>query len=460
MRKTRLWAIGCILSLAGAQTNADTIQLTNGDRLSGTLQRIDQSDCIFSTAYQSEVRIPRELIQYLKTDQVVSISLISGEKINGRVDFQFDSDKLQVSSSRFGLIRIGVDEFQSISAQPEADNTLVRAEDEELAVLHAKGDDGAPATNSENTAKVGEEQAAEQEEEKIQQVFLRASGILLQPGQQQVEVSMNYVRDEQNLNANLITASGVLSSDTRIRSFLFPIIGRFGLLPDLEGFVTVPLQHQEQDITVIARRALLISQGKGQPVIPEFGDITRIDDSSSSFGIGDIQAGLKYALHRDDGTLPEIVAQLDFRAPTGQVRNPALTTATSSGSGQWAAGLGVNLIKSFDPVVLFGTLRYEYDIFNRTAGTRFGSWSKIDYSMGFGFSVNDVLTLIGQYQGGYLAERKIDELTVLEREIASLRSGFTYKIAKNQYIEPSVTFGLNQVTPDTIVRLSYNRSFK
>lgn len=433
---------GCLLIFPAPKAHADLVQLNNGDRISGILQRLGQSECILSTDFQPELRIPLRRIVVLQTDHTVSINLNSGERIDGRVNIHFKQGEVKIRSARFGSVTLSTEELAGLS-KPGAGSAVAgdvspeQADDQLLASIQGKGSENSSSPSNAGTSKkIGAEQEEEQEEEQVQQVFLRASGVLLEPGDQQYEISGNYVLER---------GSGLLA-ENRVRTFLFPLIARVGLLPGLESFLTVPFQYQERStITNLQSNA--------------FAD-------SSLFSIGDVLLGLKYAFHREDD-FPEIIGTFDFRAPTGPVRNPILPTSIIAGSGQWAVAGGLNLIKSFDPVILFGGLRYQYNIFDQHNDVKFGSYSNFGYNLGLGFAVNNRVTLIGQFQGNYLSQRSfsgrniagtgLDGVTIPERELATLRGGFTYKLASKQYIEPSVTFGLTDVSPDVIIGLSYNR---
>lgn len=432
---------GCLLALSNSSIEADTVELTNGDRISGALKRLDHSECVLDTDFQAEIRIPLTRVARLQTDRSMAVNLKSGERIDGLVDIHFQQHALELRSERFGTVRLGTGELEGVTSRDSPFESRKRTQENRLAELHGKGTEDRRSNGDETSAKIGAEQAEQQQEEEVQQVFLRASAVLLEPGDVQLDVSLNYAREEPSQFFS--TAQRRILLESRARTFVFPVIGRFGLLPGLEGFLNVPLQYQELRDTVIE-----------DSIDPPAFNVT--DQESSLFSLGDVQAGLKYAFHREDA-LPEMIGTFDFRAPTGRVRNPLLASAAVTGSGQWAAAGGLNLIKSFDPVVFFGGLRYEYNIFNRTAGTTFGSWSNFGYNLGLGFAVNHRVTLLGQFQGNYYSERDIGGITIPDRELATLRGGFTYKIADKQYLEPSITFGLNDISPDLIIGLSYNQ---
>ena len=85
----------------------------------------------------------------------------------------------------------------------------------------------------------------------------------------------------------------------------------------------------------------------------------------------------------------------------------------------------------------------------------------IGYNFGFGFAVNENVSLSSQVSGSYQWETQSDGTTVSgsSSEPVSLRAALTYRISKKSYIEPSVTIGFNNDTPNFVIGLSATRRF-
>ncbi|HTH73896.1 MAG TPA: hypothetical protein VL635_05770 [Trinickia sp.] len=99
------------------------------------------------------------------------------------------------------------------------------------------------------------------------------------------------------------------------------------------------------------------------------------DASGSSSAIGDVNFGIYYQLLKENGSLPDVVGSLRVKAPTGtspfgiklvQVdpNNTSLVAPTKlpTGTGFWNVTAGVSVLKTYDPVVLFGSLSYTYNL--------------------------------------------------------------------------------------------------
>ena len=99
------------------------------------------------------------------------------------------------------------------------------------------------------------------------------------------------------------------------------------------------------------------------------------DASLNSSGIGDINFGIYYQFLKETNSMPDVVGSLRIKAPTGSspfgVKVVQLTPDNTNlvapsklptGTGFWNITAGVSLLKTYDPVVLFGSLSYTYNI--------------------------------------------------------------------------------------------------
>jgi hypothetical protein len=83
------------------------------------------------------------------------------------------------------------------------------------------------------------------------------------------------------------------------------------------------------------------------------------------------------------------------------------------------------------------------------------------YNFGFGFAVNESISLSAQILGSYQSASKADGAKVFgsSSEPVSLRSALTYRYSKGTYIEPSVVIGLDDDTPDFAFGISLTHRF-
>ena len=99
------------------------------------------------------------------------------------------------------------------------------------------------------------------------------------------------------------------------------------------------------------------------------------DASANSSDIGDVNFGIYYQFLKETNNLPDVVGSLRIKAPTGSspfgiklaqvdANNTNLVAPTKlpTGTGFWNITAGLSLLKTYDPVVLFGSVSYTYNI--------------------------------------------------------------------------------------------------
>jgi hypothetical protein len=268
-----------------------------------------------------------------------------------------------------------------------------------------------------------------EDETDIRKIFLRQTSVLLRPGQIEIEAAPNYTRNQ--------SVSPLLNA--KLRQFRMPFAARIGLFNRAEMHVTVPAVYVYQEFA-FADNAV----------------------SRREFGIGDVSAGLNYEIARETDRWPDIIAFVDVGAPTGSKPNEE---GLSLGSGHWEASFGAQFIKTVDPVALFGGVYYAHQFESRyfvnDAVQAVNPGEIAGYNFGFGFAVNENVSLSAQILGSYQSNAKADRATVFgsSSEPVSLRSALTYRCSKGTYIEPSVVIGLDDETSDFILGISLTHRF-
>jgi hypothetical protein len=294
--------------------------------------------------------------------------------------------------------------------------------------------DSASGSSIQDNGSELDERLGEPPEEDYRQVFLREVLVLLEPGQVQLEFSLEYLRDE--------------FSNIRTRAGSFSTVARVGLPHQIEVFLDLPLSLSKQE-------AFASEDG-----------ITSIEEQDS--GIGDVSAGLNFALVRESANWPHILGTLIYSEPTGDDVDPTGPLGAVLGPGAIAlnqgrrsATAGVTLVRSSDPAVLFGGFLFTYFDDESVSGVEIEDGHLFIYRFGMGFAVNDQLTLSGLFSGAFKTQTKLEGERVLGSDVEpmTLRSGLTYAFSRNQYIEPAVTFGLNDDAADAVLNLAYLITF-
>jgi len=123
------------------------------------------------------------------------------------------------------------------------------------------------------------------------------------------------------------------------------------------------------DVPYIYRHSTFIVGGSGGAAG------TLSDASVSSNDIGDVSFGVYYQFLKETSNLPDVVGSLRVKTPTGSspfgIKLVQLTPDNTNlvapgnlptGTGFWNITAGVSVLKTYDPVVLFGSLSYTYNI--------------------------------------------------------------------------------------------------
>ncbi len=152
MNYRRLWA-GAVLSIAlfgSALCLADVLILQNGDRLTGRLDSIQDGEVVFYSQYAGRVVVSLANIESLETNNVASVRLASGLRLNGRLvlvesgqALQTDTDTRQIklaevqrlAEDRIRPVDLGRNwhnrvDFNVSVASGNTDSTSVRARSE------------------------------------------------------------------------------------------------------------------------------------------------------------------------------------------------------------------------------------------------------------------------------------------------------------------------------------------
>jgi Putative MetA-pathway of phenol degradation len=437
------------LMLGCSVAQADELRLINGDRVTGRLVSLSQTLCMFEAPqYATVLQVQSHLIAKLETSQPVVMTLTDGERYVGPLTWSTNAG-FRLMSARSGVVTAKAREVARIEARDTAVQGAIVAEagDVALGAVTGRGGIGTkgtalsvapqvtqgglipPATPSQapvpppadgSPPSIGQQ---EEDAEDLGRIFLRNTTVLLSPGEIEAEAAFSYARDE--------VISDIRSRD---RDLTLDATLRVGLLEGLEGYVTVPFGYAEDQLFVRDE---------------EF--------SSNRFGLGDISFGLRYLVLSESDVLPEVTLGLDVLAPVGKEPNLDADTSPALGSGRWRVGGSLTFVRSYDPAVIFGTLGYNHGFEGTVSGDEIGGGHVYSYALGAGFAVNNQITLSGQFQGAYQTQLRFNDAKSVgsDREPMSLRSSLTYRIAPNQYIEPSIQYGLNDDAADAILTLSY-----
>jgi hypothetical protein len=322
------------------------------------------------------------------------------------------------------------------SATPDSSTTTPTPTTTPATAKKEKPPPGAPKDESSPLPTTPKEQQEETERNSLE--FLRNEAVLVQPQKVEGDFGLAYLHSSQQLG------------NVRVLSQISTI--RFGILEGLEGFVALPLtwgQRQLNNITTVT--------------------------TTEMNGIGDVRFGLKYNLINEGPDRPAVVTGITVSAPTGKapyfdpskgasiaqqsdIRDP---TIPQIGTGHWIVTASVTALKSYDPLILFGSINYSKWLPQKFFGTLVDPGDVWEVNTGLGFSVNDTDTLSGQLFIDYADRWKFSGNPITQTGITpiNLKIGYTHILSPSDIINPSVIFGLTRDANDAVVMLDWIHRF-
>ena len=264
----------------------------------------------------------------------------------------------------------------------------------------------------------GDRKKEAEELKRLQEFYLRNQSVFIKKGELVVELNIFYSTDKRQEFISIAAGESTLISTRRF--FDTTLFARAGIITDgLELDVIFPfLVHADQDIQLLSGSS-----------------------SSSSTGIGDIGAALRYQVWYERGIRPGLIVDIQGKSRSGG--------NTLRGTGNDNIGGGVTLLKSIDPVVFFGRLGYTETLSHD--GQNLGNI--FEYSVGMGFSLNDRVAFNMQFIGSLIGKSKIQGEVIdgSSLEIASLQFSATILITKKLFVEPIVVIGMTEDAFDSTI---------
>ncbi|CAB3654188.1 hypothetical protein LMG24076_01116 [Trinickia soli] len=213
------------------------------------------------------------------------------------------------------------------------------------------------------------------------------------------------------------------------------------------------------------------------------------DASGSSSAIGDVNFGLYYQLFKESGDLPDVVASLRVKAPTGtspfgiklvQVdpNNTSLVAPTKlpTGTGFWNVTAGLSVLKTYDPVVLFGSLSYTYNLARsfadvssvegQTSPAKVKLGDVIQWGAGVALAFSEKDSASVSYTMAIEPESETQapgqgwqKVPGSETVAAAVNFGLNHVVNKHLTINGSVSIGLTPDAPNFVVGVRFPYTF-
>lgn len=187
----------------------------------------------------------------------------------------------------------------------------------------------------------------------------------------------------------------------------------------------------------------------------------------STYSLGDISASFRWQPWSSVRGRPVTTLFATLGLPTGDSPyDVSLDNGLATGSGYYSLGVGANLSYVIDPVVLFGSLGYTYNLPIRDADQIRGGrlleevdpGSSLSLSMGFAYALSYDVSLATSFQMAHnLAPKfKFSDVTLEGNEQTSAVMNFSLglRTAPNTIVNVNAGFGMTEDSPDVLLGIS------
>jgi len=282
--------------------------------------------------------------------------------------------------------------------------------------------------------------------EALDQALIVRGGLLLPSGTLEIDNTTSYFSassDHVTVNGFAllpVLVVGDIASERVREDYLIPnMTARLGLPHKFQGDFTIPYGYE------LIRTV----------------DANNIQTSASSFGLGDISAGLSRQLTSEHGKIPDMLTNVHFKSTTGKDPYNLQSSQIALGTGFNAIQGNLTVAKSSDPVVFFGNLSYTANLKgNHTvsandptnpAATMVGHFNPgdaIGFQLGSILALNPEVSLTVGWDQRFTRSTTLNGVDIPASYLVegSLRLGTSYVYAPGRTIDLSFGVGL---TPDT-----------
>ncbi len=244
----------------------------------------------------------------------------------------------------------------------------------------------------------------------------------------------------------------------------FDATARYGLTDRLQFDVNVPYLYRDSQYQ---------SGGAGGAA----SDLSEAGVTGS--GLGDISAGVSYRLFKETLRRPDVVVNMRVKAPTGEEPygiaveevpgsegNLVVPMDLSTGNGVWSASLGASVLKTLDPMIVFGNITYfqnfaeTFDDINDANGLQPGTINLgegVQIGAGVAYALNERSSLSMS-----VAQRFMERTTLKQAgqigapvvgssaNVAQLNLGATFAINQHASVIANVGLGMTTDAPDSV----------
>jgi len=213
------------------------------------------------------------------------------------------------------------------------------------------------------------------------------------------------------------------------------------------------------------------------PLVYRYDRITRVgsgsrDETLEGAGVGDITAGMSIQPIKETRSRPAVILNFGYKSKTG--RSPYKIDPQKdvpTGTGYQSVRFSVSTVKSIDPVVVFTSLGYTYNLtekVNQTVSTDEGTYTlekvypgdTVNLGLGFAYALAYNFSINVQYINNYTLSTYIKRKGEQKQRVpnstfnsALLKLGTGWVVSKSVPLSFSLYVGLTADSPDYMVEL-------
>jgi hypothetical protein len=205
-------------------------------------------------------------------------------------------------------------------------------------------------------------------------------------------------------------------------------------------------------------------------------------------GLGDISMGASYRVFEETAKRPDVVFNARVKAPTGRhpfgielvevegtEGNLSVPDRLSTGTGVWSAAAGLSLLKTIDPMVVYGSLTYfhnfknDFNDIDEALGDQPGTaklGNSFQYGVGVAYALNDRSSINMAFTQRFVSRSKLrregedwEEIVGSQANIGLLNIGATFSLSDQLAVLVNLGAGLTDDAPDMAVNLRVPYSF-
>lgn len=181
----------------------------------------------------------------------------------------------------------------------------------------------------------------------LDRALIQRGGLLLPSGTLELETSASYYDASSDAISvegfsilPVLVVGNIVSNRIRREVALSSLTARLGLPGNFQLDVRTPYGYE---------RVRTVSAGNQET-------------SQRSMGLGDVQVGLSRQIAREHGRIPDLLADVSFKTKTGKDPFGLGNNEIALGTGFYGAQTRITAVKSSDPMILFGSLSYGYNL--------------------------------------------------------------------------------------------------